>query len=715
MSHDRFLTRHNVWQLFHTRAYLILSIVLLVLAPASATLRAADHHVTRPPMPAGSNSKIFLPMVNSVPPPFVALSSIGGPVGTVAVSGTLAYIGEGGSLTILDVSNPAAPLRRGSLPLLGLPAAIQVIGSTVYVAAGRGGLEIIDASDPTRPVLRGATTPASGSQTEFFTSVQIVGHLAYISEHTAGGHDVPPAYGFAIFDISNPTRPVQVGLYGGVSFEPSTRAQVVGNLAYLIGLPGLTILDVSNPISPTLISNTMLTANDLQVVSTKVYLATSQGLQVVDVSNPVAPVLRGSVAISGGASNLQVTTEADGVTPALAYLATNQGLQVADVSDPDSPTLRGSATTTAPALYVRVAGTLAYLAVGQAGLTIIDVSSPSAPVARGSYTTINSVWSVQTGLSSDHTTALAYITTAHGLTILDVHNPSIPIVLGSYAVAGGVASLDVAVEVAQPTSVLAYLVTNQGLTILDVSDPHTPVLRGNYIVQRVRSVQVVGMLAYLVIDSTPASSMQIVNVSDPTHPTLRGTYAPDSGVNAAQVAEPLAYVATGPGTIFVPSPPRGNDILQMLNVSNPASPVIRGSAAVHAGITDIQIAAGSTSSGSSTMAYMSYIDSGVYTGLQIVDVSNPEAPAVRGSLTEELPYLNEPSYADAVQVAGSTAYLALTTGVVQTVNVSNPLQPQIQFNIPVADSAVGIAVAGAILYVADNDGGLRIVQITSPG
>ena len=42
------------------------------------------------------------------------IGNIGGGVPTVAISGTLAYMGEGTQLTILNTSNPAAPARIAS-------------------------------------------------------------------------------------------------------------------------------------------------------------------------------------------------------------------------------------------------------------------------------------------------------------------------------------------------------------------------------------------------------------------------------------------------------------------------------------------------------------------------------------------------------------------------------------------------------------------------
>lgn len=84
--------------------------------------------------------------------PNVALARIGGPAHAVAVRGTIAYIGMGSRLVILDVSDPARPVFLGRTDLL--PEGVRgvaVAGPYAYVADGYGGLRIVDVSDPTHP------------------------------------------------------------------------------------------------------------------------------------------------------------------------------------------------------------------------------------------------------------------------------------------------------------------------------------------------------------------------------------------------------------------------------------------------------------------------------------------------------------------------------------------------------------------------------------
>lgn len=118
---------------------------LVILCSLSITQRSAAVH-TQPaavtPAPQASAAPIEL------------LSSLGGSVNVLDVEGSLAYIGEGGGLAIVDVSDPTQPSRRGYLQLLDFPEAAEVVDTTAYVATASDGLQIVDVSNPATPVVR---------------------------------------------------------------------------------------------------------------------------------------------------------------------------------------------------------------------------------------------------------------------------------------------------------------------------------------------------------------------------------------------------------------------------------------------------------------------------------------------------------------------------------------------------------------------------------
>jgi hypothetical protein len=97
-------------------------------------------------------------------------------------------------------------------------------------------------------------------------------------------------------------------------------------------------------------------------------------------------------------------------------------------------------------------------------------------------------------------------------------------------------------------------------------------------------------------------------------------------------------------------------------------------------------------------------------GLQIVDVSNPQSPQLRGRY-------DTPGQATAVRVVGNRAYVADKGGGLQIIDVSNPDSPQ--FIGKVGSYALGVEVVGDHAYVAAGRGGdgygyFRVFNITDP-
>jgi hypothetical protein len=113
----------------------------------------------------------------------------------------------------------------------------------------------------------------------------------------------------------------------------------------------------------------------VQVVGNYAYVADDWlgGLQIIDISNPVAPTLKGNYDTSGNAEDVQIVGN-------YAYVADeNSGLQIIDISNPATPTLKGNYDTSGRAFGVQVVGNYAYVADYEGGLKIIDVSDFTNP------------------------------------------------------------------------------------------------------------------------------------------------------------------------------------------------------------------------------------------------------------------------------------------------------------------------------------------------
>ena len=521
---------------------------------------------------------------------------------SVAVSGNLAYVADDwDGLQIIDVSNPAVPIRLGGCDTTGA-VDVYVSGNVAYVADGYAGLQIIDVSNPPAPVRRGGYDTNGYAYGVFFC-----GNLAYVADYEAG---------LQIIDVSNPAAPVRLGGY-----DTSGHAHdvfVCGNMAYVADSDaGLQIIDVSNPAAPVWLGgyHWVGDAYGVSVSGNLAYVADGEaGLQMIDVSNPAAPVWRGGYDTTGYAQDVTVSGN-------LAYVADyGAGLQIIDVSNPAAPVRRGGYNTCGNAFDVFVSSNLAYLVDGSAGLQIIEVSNPAAPVWRGEYNTTGHTYAVRVSGN------LAYVADYDaGLQIIDVSNPAAPVRRGGYDTSGNAQGVFISGN-------LAYVADDwAGLQIIDVSNPAAPVRRGGYdTTGRAWDVFVSGNLAYVADGS---AGLQIIDVSNPAAPVRRGGYT-TGGADDVFISGNLAYVTdTFQG-------------LQIIDVSNPAAPVRLGGYDTSAYASHVFV--------SGNLAYVTEREDSVG-GLQIIDVSNPAAPVLRGGC-------HTGNYAYGLFVSGDLAYVAEDEG-----------------------------------------------------
>ncbi len=264
---------------------------------------------------------------------FSQVGSIPGQVDTIDVQGTHAYLAAGKTLTIFDVSNPAAPKRESAYTFPEEIWSFNVKGSLVYVGDNFFGLAVLDVSNPSAPVLRGSLkTPGQAKAAAIFgTKALVVDHMA----------------GLVLVDISNPAKPMSLGSF----FVDGYARDVVtsGSLAYAVDSPtGFYVLDLAKP-------------DPLEPVST---LQSGTGLRTVEVSDA-----------------------SSGPGPNLAVLVGGGSIQVYDVSNPAKPIKAPPYRTPGGAQRVALKGRVAYVADGAAGLQVVDLMIPSKPTIVGSYGT----------------------------------------------------------------------------------------------------------------------------------------------------------------------------------------------------------------------------------------------------------------------------------------------------------------------------------------
>jgi len=136
--------------------------------------------------------------------------------------------------------------------------------------------------------------------------------------------------------------------------------------------------------------------------------------------------------------------------------------------------------------------------------------------------------------------------------------------------------------------------------------------------------------------------------------------------------------------------------LQVIDISNPTLPVIAGSV----GTPDY--ARGATISGN-----YAYVADG-YSGLQVIDISNPTLPVIAGSV-------NTLGYAYGVTISGNYAYVVDRNSGLQVIDISDPTLPVIAGSVATPGGyAYGVTISGNYAYVADGDSGLQVIDISNP-
>jgi hypothetical protein len=93
-------------------------------------------------------------------------------------------------------------------------------------------------------------------------------------------------------------------------------------------------------------------------------------------------------------------------------------------------------------------------------------------------------------------------------------------------------------------------------------------------------------------------------------------------------------------------------------------------------------------------------------GLQVVDISNPASPAIVGSVAT-------PGEAWDVALVGHHAYVAVRNTGIEVIDISDPTSPIIVGAVATPGRVHAVAVAGDFAYVADSPCGLQVVDISN--
>ncbi|WP_413288833.1 LVIVD repeat-containing protein [Bdellovibrio sp. HCB337] len=595
---------------------------------------------------------------------------ISNPTG-VAVYGNYAYVANPGadSIAVMDITNVNSPSILTHLvnsTLLSNPTDIFISGTYLYVI-NNSTLVVIDISSPATPTIVGSITDATNlpAAQEIF----VLSGYAYITITN----------GIAVFNVSTPSSPTYTGkLVNSTYFNGAKGVYVVGNYAYVAA----------------------------------VY---SDRLTVVNVTTKSAPTVQGSVQST---SNYLNGADAVVVSGNYAYVVAYDGddLAVIDISNPSSPTIAGGILENGNnyngwnrPVDICISGTTVFVVQSGSGynyLTSVDISTPTAPaqMAYISYGDVTASYCAESGgklIVSAMSTGQLFVSDSSSKK--QVTN----VVASTFTDPGSDRMLSAAVSGNYLYAVAESQIYNSPgyLMVYNITTPATPTYLtklSNAALLNCDGIAVSGSNAFVVCDT----KLVVFNITTPSAPTHVTTFTDATNLADAKkifISGNYAYVTTG-----------SSARLTIINISTPGSPTVTGTLQDTTNLNNTcSTPSGNYCGGIVVSGNYAYISAYAVNRLSIVNISNPAAPTLTGSLQDNT---NLQTATD-VKVVGNYAYVtANTPGRLSIVNVTTPASPTLAGSLSGLSSAEAVVVSGSYAFVARgyNPGAVTSVNISNP-
>ena len=537
----------------------------------------------------------------------------------IHIRDSLAFVASAPGLLILNISRPDALIKVGEAVIPGAIRAV-VIDSFAYVTSSGGTMCVVDISDPTTPKLRGLI----GAGGDFPSGLAASGRYVYV-----GTADYPD---LAVIDARNPDTLTRTftGIDGwGISAFVRDSLLFIGTRTYL------DIFSVSNPASPSFLGHVYV-GDVIQAIVTSdsmAYITTmDSGTYAINISNVssagVIGRYRSPVATYLGGLRIAKSSN-------VVYLAYYDGLLALDVSRPDSMKQASFFPTGGFSSNVALKNNLAYLASGLSGLWILDISIPQQP---------RPVSNVMTG--------------------------------------GFVSDVIVEENYAYLVNASVYNIPDSlhGLWILGIADSASPQVLSHFNVHTPGAMSKVDNLIFItqVPSAGNDTAVEIVNVRDPTRPSLLGVFkSPYIPYNIA-VTDSIFFLATE------------QNGLRIVDWRDASSPVEIASFS-HGNVWGVAVR--------DSFAYADRIDT-----FFVLNISNPTSPTVLGTFGR-----NYGSFSS-INLTATQNFVYWVAGSLGMVDVSDPAHPVERSLFVPADAGRGAAARENKIFLADQTAGLCILR-----
>ena len=453
----------------------------------------------------------------------------GGYVYGMKIKDNKAFVCTGGGLLVLDLTNPSQPEKISFVTIGGITLNVALWNNYAYVTTFTGLLWVVDLTEIRNPIKKGGTN-AGGERA---TCIEAKDGYAYV-----GNPEYPPMF---VVDARNPdsltVTDFEVEGWGNCAFRSDT--------LLFLGIRGynntyhqsLKIYNIANASMPTLISVLDLTDQGYiyaltgDVPKNTIYVrthtldSTFTGITYsIDITNLLQPLIKGSYSKK---------LYRAGLTAGLALSKNNliasydNGALLLDISNVDSLKYQSYFLTAGSQEKLQVKDSVAFIASGYSGLWIVDVSKPAKPKAisnlyTGGYTS---------DIFVDDT--LVYIVnwgnypgqdSVSGLWIIDISNLEKPKSISHHL---GIVRYYSKYPNAITKSQNLVLITqsalgsnnNACLEIIDVSNPNNPVTRGIFKSNSdPYDITVTDTIAFVSSFADFTDSIRAINYSVPENP-----------------------------------------------------------------------------------------------------------------------------------------------------------------------------------------------------
>lgn len=375
----------------------------------------------------------------SQPERVTELQQLAVPVKQLIEKDELLYAVRSDGLAIYNLTDPLDPQLFGMYPSYwGMSMELQE--NQALLLDNVTGLHVLDITDPAHPL-----------QIGFYGWPQEADYLTSAGTNlfSVRNNAVPfPTYeDRSIVRVINAANPVDARVIGYLVLDDKALGKpfVDGSYLYFAGNRGVTIIDASNPGNLRIVARTgnsftsVVEVQDDLAYSISMDLGGSGGyFTISDVSNPVSPTLL-SQSIYLNPKDLSITSQGENT---YAYIITNRELVVLDVTDPVNPS---EVYRDTPGIGYglidtenRGSQTIAYLTGSisdwnKLGIMTMDVSDPAHPVYLGTFLQSN-IYGTTVLQAKD---GLMYFSDDNELVLVDFSDPAHPHQVSSARDPGG--------------------------------------------------------------------------------------------------------------------------------------------------------------------------------------------------------------------------------------------------------------------------------------